>query len=139
MRYWPVSSVTTDRTFSISTGLAASTVTPGRTAPDASLTTPVMTAWADAIDGTNTHTNATRKNAQDPWIRFSITVLLTCGCKRPSGSRRLVLPPMHVKPNHRAARHGREHGIAVFCATYDDRRYQTMKSSMSSRMPLTRV
>ena len=30
MRYWPVSSVTTERTFSISAGLAASTVTPGK-------------------------------------------------------------------------------------------------------------
>jgi hypothetical protein len=38
MRYWPLPSVTTDRTFSISAGLDASTVTPGSTAPDASLT-----------------------------------------------------------------------------------------------------
>ena len=34
MRYCPVPSVTTERTFSMSAGLAASTVTPGRTAPD---------------------------------------------------------------------------------------------------------
>ena len=46
IRYWPVPSVTTERTFSISAGLAASTVTPGSTAPDASLTTPVMVACA---------------------------------------------------------------------------------------------
>src|SRR5687767_13125960 len=51
MRYWPVSSVTTDLTFSMSAGLAASTVTPGRTAPDASLTTPAIDACAYAIVG----------------------------------------------------------------------------------------
>src|SRR6476661_8620847 len=31
--------------------LDASTVTPGRTAPDESLTTPVIEAWANAADG----------------------------------------------------------------------------------------
>ncbi len=48
MRYWPLPSVTAVRTFSISVGLAASTVTPGRTAPDASFTTPAIEAplWA---------------------------------------------------------------------------------------------
>ena len=40
MVYRPVPSVTPDRTFSISTGLDASTVTPGSTAPDVSLTRP---------------------------------------------------------------------------------------------------
>src|SRR5438477_8611055 len=56
-RYWPVSFETTDRTFSISTGLAASTVTPGRTAPDASLTTPVIAACAYAEAGRNRKTS----------------------------------------------------------------------------------
>ena len=42
MRYCPVPSVTAVRIFSISAGLAASTVTPGSTAPDASLTTPLI-------------------------------------------------------------------------------------------------
>src|SRR5688500_5565601 len=51
MRYWPVSSVTTVRTFSVNAGLAASTVTPGRTAPDESLTTPAMVACANAAPG----------------------------------------------------------------------------------------
>ena len=36
MPYWPVLSVTTERAFSISARLDASTDTPGRTAPDAS-------------------------------------------------------------------------------------------------------
>jgi hypothetical protein len=46
MRYWPLASVTTERPFSISTGLAASTVAPGSTPPEASLTTPVIAACA---------------------------------------------------------------------------------------------
>jgi len=40
--YWPVPSLTTVRTFSISAGLLASTVTPGSTAPVASFTVPAM-------------------------------------------------------------------------------------------------
>src|SRR5437899_12856331 len=58
MRYRPRSSVTTKRTFSIRAGLAASTVTPGITAPDVSLTTPAMAApselCAQAAAGSNT-------------------------------------------------------------------------------------
>src|ERR1051325_52241 len=38
----------TERDFSISTGLAASTVTPGRTAPDASLAIPARVACENA-------------------------------------------------------------------------------------------
>src|SRR5688572_27031475 len=51
MRYWPVPSVTTERTFSINAGLEASTVTPGSTAPDASRTVPVNVPWANAEAG----------------------------------------------------------------------------------------
>src|SRR6266850_5532414 len=53
IRYWPEPSVTTDRTFSIRAGLAASTVTPGTTAPDVSCTTPVMDAWPYTSEGTS--------------------------------------------------------------------------------------
>ena len=42
MRYWPEVSVTAERTFSMSAGLDASTVTPGSTAPDVSFTVPVI-------------------------------------------------------------------------------------------------
>ncbi len=51
MRYVPASSLTTVRTFSISTGLDASTVTPGSTPPDESLTTPAIEAWAYTMPG----------------------------------------------------------------------------------------
>ena len=54
MRYRPFSSVIADFTFSISAGLAASTVTPGITAPEVSFTVPVNTLWARADAGTRT-------------------------------------------------------------------------------------
>ena len=54
MRYCPPPSVTTVRTFSMSTGLLASTVTPGSTAPDVSFTVPVIVACANAMVGTST-------------------------------------------------------------------------------------
>src|SRR4029450_9796055 len=57
MRYWPVSSLTTERVRSIRTGLAASTVTPGRTAPEVSRTTPVIAACANAAAGRSKTTN----------------------------------------------------------------------------------
>ena len=49
--YCPLPSVTTLRTFSISAGLAASTVTPGSTAPDESRATPSIDACASAAAG----------------------------------------------------------------------------------------
>ena len=55
MLYSPWPSVTTVRTFSISAGLEASTVTPGRTRPVASRTTPAMLldCWAAAARATS--------------------------------------------------------------------------------------
>ena len=49
MLYTPALSVTTVRTFSMSAGLDASTVTPGSTAPEASLTIPEMPACPCAL------------------------------------------------------------------------------------------
>src|SRR6267142_1338971 len=70
--YWPCASVTTVLTFSISAGLAASTVTPGSTAPEESLTAPTMDACAKAeIGASSTHTS----NA-DPVASLSIMVPL---------------------------------------------------------------
>jgi hypothetical protein len=48
MEYCPVPLVTTVRVFSMSAGLDASTVTPGRTAPEASLAVPTIDAVACA-------------------------------------------------------------------------------------------
>src|SRR5258705_10548325 len=72
MRYWPVASVTTDRTLSIRAGLAASTRTPGRTAAEVSLTTPVIAACAKAVDGRSTETRTNRRAHGDRWIGFGI-------------------------------------------------------------------
>src|SRR5436190_18689512 len=54
IRYWPVPSETAERVFSMRAGLATSTVTPGRTAPDVSFTTPVIDACANARVGNRT-------------------------------------------------------------------------------------
>src|SRR5437667_273863 len=57
MLYRPSPSVTTVRTLSIKAGLAASTVTPGSTAADASLTTPAipLACCADVASGMSTN------------------------------------------------------------------------------------
>src|SRR6185503_7608809 len=68
MRYWPEPSVTALRAFSISAGLAASTVTPGRTAPELSLTIPVIDACACANAGAIANTNTTRRTHWTPRI-----------------------------------------------------------------------
>src|SRR5437868_10551833 len=70
MRYWPEPSVVAVLTFSISAGLDASTVTPGSTAPDASLTTPVMDACAKAAAGTSTSNNAATNAARTVDMRI---------------------------------------------------------------------
>src|SRR5688500_18224008 len=51
MEYWPTPLVTTERAFSMSAGLDASTVTPGSTAPDASREVPTIDACAHAVAG----------------------------------------------------------------------------------------
>src|SRR5215510_2393495 len=49
--YWPSESVTAERVRSIRTSLEISTVTPGRTAPEVSLTTPAIALCARAEAG----------------------------------------------------------------------------------------
>src|SRR5262245_58668445 len=51
IEYRPSVSVTAVRFFSMSTSLAASTVTPGSTAPDVSFTRPAIVLCADAVPG----------------------------------------------------------------------------------------
>src|SRR5215813_8131894 len=53
MRYCPVPSLTTVLVFSMRTGLVTSTLTPGRTAADASLMTPASVACANARVGSS--------------------------------------------------------------------------------------
>src|SRR5437762_6408324 len=109
MRDWPVASVMTDRTFSISAGLAASTLTPGSTPPELYLTTPVIAACAKAVDGTSTETSTNRRAHEDRWMRFGIAVLPTsCGSGRtPAGGKlwsgrilHLPLDRVRLVPDH---------------------------------------
>jgi len=75
IRYWPELSVTTDRVLSISAGLDASTSTPGMTAPDVSLTTPVIAAWALLVAGTsNTAAIRTARHSTTRRIWFPLFV-----------------------------------------------------------------
>src|SRR4029453_8530261 len=77
--YWPCASVTTDRVFSMSAGLLASTVTPGSTAPLVSRTTPAIDPWAKLSAGSATRpTIAKRVRAKlmrindSPQIRVAV-------------------------------------------------------------------
>src|SRR5262249_38807527 len=60
------------RTFSINAGLAASTVTPGSTAPDVSRTTPAMplACCADAADGSASAKPSASMSEPDTQNRF---------------------------------------------------------------------
>ena len=57
-------SLTTDLTFSINTGLAASTVTPGIAAPETSRMVPVMMLCAYAVDATIVNTETLKDNSE---------------------------------------------------------------------------
>ena len=73
MRYCPASSVMTVRTCSIKAGLAASTVTPGNTPPEASLTTPARALCASAVLAARNNSNEPTKTTTG--IRRSIAGL----------------------------------------------------------------
>src|SRR4029079_5691190 len=95
MRYSPRSSVTALRTFSIRTGLAASTVTPGSTAPDVTVTTPTMVAelvpWLHAEDESSDRKARTRI----PTLRYmAAPFAVTAMPKLPGreGRRRVARP-----------------------------------------------
>src|SRR5258705_7690003 len=60
------------------TGLAASTVTPGRTAPDASFTTPAMEAWAYAAAGTRTTNTDAQNHPRNVCTEFSLLHATRC-------------------------------------------------------------
>ena len=87
MRYWPEPSVTAVRVFSIRTGLATSTVTPGSTAPDMSLAVPVidaLTPCARAPAGRHTANASTPINlATRPMKRPPFTLVPNpCAARR---------------------------------------------------------
>ena len=61
--YRPSTSVTAVRVFSMSAGLATSTVTPGSTPPLESVTTPVIWLWAEAAPGSKPPAKQTKTAA----------------------------------------------------------------------------
>src|SRR5437764_182350 len=61
--YRPEPSVTTVRTFSMRAGLDASTVTPGRTAPEVSFTVPAIAALAPLVCANAAGANTSETNA----------------------------------------------------------------------------
>src|SRR5437763_2547799 len=74
-RYAPVESVMAERVFSMRTGLAASTVTPGSTAPAASFTIPVRELCACAAAGSRHKSrNATTLHARCLVMTMSLQV-----------------------------------------------------------------
>src|SRR5437762_3559905 len=105
MVYTPAPSVTTVRDFSISAGLEASTLTPGSTAPEASLTTPEILACpcAFAIVGTSTtqtNTNATASRRMSDLLGCQIRPITGMRALLPIKNRRRTL---YVAGEHNAS------------------------------------
>src|SRR4029077_4826627 len=93
----------------MSAGLAASTVTPGSTAPDASFTTPLMVACADATIGSN---NANTNAAPTLPILTTATLRLTWFPRIDLSSLRGPwgpAPPAHPHPDRVPRRHDAAH------------------------------
>jgi hypothetical protein len=63
----------TDRVLSMRTSLDASTVTPGNTAPDVSLTTPATVLWARDAVGSTKAPRATKIAAAIPLLVIRFT------------------------------------------------------------------
>src|SRR5687768_407427 len=72
----------------MSAGLAASTVTPGRTAPELSRTTPVIDAWAEAAAGASAMTAKTRSRAMNVFMEPRML-----DERRAEGPERLAMKP----------------------------------------------
>src|SRR4051812_47852425 len=97
MRYWPEPSVTAVRTLSMSAGLAASTVTPGRTAPEASLATPEIDAplCAAAVQAVS----STHAAAASTLLHPRIDILLDEGPLHRRGEFVSILRRHNVRPH----------------------------------------
>src|SRR5688572_32054695 len=111
MRYRPLLSVTAVRTFSIRAGLAASTVTPGSTAPEVSRTSPATVACAHAAAGSITdrvtpnRVSTTRRISMPPWFSEIPRVLrrprpLTRGAQASSGEVPFAWTTAHYPSGH---------------------------------------
>src|SRR4029434_9101247 len=90
--YCPVPSVTTVRVFSISAGLEASTVTPGSSAPEESLTTPAMDPCARAYVEKRRRTATTSDPSLNGFMLPPTEVAKGSGSVRTDDSLRGTLP-----------------------------------------------
>src|SRR5205823_4433689 len=91
--YRPSASVTTVRTFSIKAGLAASTVTPGSTPPDVSLTTPA-TPLACCAEATTAHnSDVTSAALTRPCLIIASAPLIRRKEKGERATNTYALPP----------------------------------------------
>src|SRR5215472_10353103 len=101
MRYSPRSSVTAERTFSIKTGLEASTVTPGKTAPDVSVTSPEIVAalvpWLAAGDGRRSNARTRRPRLRERYMGSSFPRKRDRDNAGPPGTY-VVTPKAHHTP-----------------------------------------
>src|SRR3954464_10676368 len=88
MRYSPRSSVTALRTFSMRTGLDASTVTPGKTAPEVQVTTPerlaALNPCAAALCGNRTMQQTNHAPRIRPTNALSLIFHLIPAWKKPA-------------------------------------------------------
>ena len=131
--YWPSPSVTTERTFSISAGLEASTVTPGSTAPVVSFTTPAIVPLnpdcADPRAGRSRTPNTTTRTAILSALIDSPLLTEYCGQNSPSDKpgtahnrRNLIWPPLigsHPTPvESRANRNSSRPGLKCFAEAW---------------------
>src|SRR4029453_8540893 len=90
--YCPVPSVTTVRVFSINAGLEASTVTPGSSAPEESLTTPAMDPCARAYVEKRRRTATTSDPSLNSFMLPPAEVAKGSGSVRTDDSLRGTLP-----------------------------------------------
>src|SRR6266852_6169824 len=86
IRYCPAPSLAADRTFSINAGLAASTVTPGITAPVASLTVPAIVCACPAVAAPSTAATAAKM--------ICVNLVIVCA---PLTMARRRLPPSMIR------------------------------------------
>ena len=89
IEYRPSPSVTAVRTFSISAGLATSTVTPGSTPPESSRTVPeIVLVCADAASGHNTRHASGNQEVRDELSHlpapFPVDVVFHTGRRQPT-------------------------------------------------------
>src|ERR1044071_371504 len=78
-------------------GLAASTVTPGSTAPELSLTTPAMLAWANAVAGTDEMSRIQQANRVSVVTSRMAALLVSRQVARQSGDLFLNAPTCHLE------------------------------------------